>query len=214
MWAVIHCLKTWGHYIGSKDVVVWMWPWITLPLNPSYLQSKWWQDTLPLFSVDIRHKPGKDNVVPDALNRKHQLKVMYVGETKLQKDVRLVSRHDQFAKEVKQNIPNGAKSHFKIQNELLWYKQNRLYVPERRIRDVLFKECHDGHLRAMVVQNAPQHSLRSPTIGQTWKTIQRSMWRLVWYANKIGHSTRSKRACYNLCQFSKGCGKMYPWISW
>jgi hypothetical protein len=23
MWAVIHCLKTWGHYIGSKDVVVW-----------------------------------------------------------------------------------------------------------------------------------------------------------------------------------------------
>jgi hypothetical protein len=23
MWGVIHCLKTWGHYIGSKDVVVW-----------------------------------------------------------------------------------------------------------------------------------------------------------------------------------------------
>jgi hypothetical protein len=23
MWAVIHCLKTWCHYIGSKDVVVW-----------------------------------------------------------------------------------------------------------------------------------------------------------------------------------------------
>ncbi len=23
MWAVIYCLKTWGHYIGSKDVVVW-----------------------------------------------------------------------------------------------------------------------------------------------------------------------------------------------
>jgi hypothetical protein len=23
MWVVIHCLKTWDHYIGSKDVVVW-----------------------------------------------------------------------------------------------------------------------------------------------------------------------------------------------
>jgi hypothetical protein len=22
MWAIIHCVKTWGHYIGSKDVVV------------------------------------------------------------------------------------------------------------------------------------------------------------------------------------------------
>jgi hypothetical protein len=24
MWAVIHCFKTWGHYLGSKDVVVWI----------------------------------------------------------------------------------------------------------------------------------------------------------------------------------------------
>jgi len=23
MWVVIHYFKTWGHYIGSKDVVVW-----------------------------------------------------------------------------------------------------------------------------------------------------------------------------------------------
>jgi hypothetical protein len=30
-----------------------------------------WQDTLALFNVDIRHKPEKENVVPDALSRKH-----------------------------------------------------------------------------------------------------------------------------------------------
>jgi len=24
MWAIKHCLKTWGHYVGSKDVVVWI----------------------------------------------------------------------------------------------------------------------------------------------------------------------------------------------
>jgi hypothetical protein len=40
-----------------------------------------------MFNVDIRHKPEKDNVVCDALNRKHQLKVVYVGETKLQKEI-------------------------------------------------------------------------------------------------------------------------------
>jgi len=28
----------------------------------------------------------------------------------------------------------------------LWYKQNRLYVPEGKIRDTLLKECHDGPL--------------------------------------------------------------------
>jgi hypothetical protein len=82
MWAVIHCLKTWGHYIGSKDVVMWTNN-VTLKYFATQptLSSKQvrWQDTLALFNVDIRHKPGKDNVVPDALSRKHQLKVVYVG---------------------------------------------------------------------------------------------------------------------------------------
>jgi hypothetical protein len=105
-----------------------------------------WQDTLALFNVDIRHKPGKENIVPDALSRKHQLKVVYVGETKLQKEVRLANRHDEFAKEVRQNIQNGVKSHFHLQNGLLWYKQNRFYVSEGKLRDAILKECHDGPL--------------------------------------------------------------------
>ncbi len=81
MWAVIHCLKTWGHYIGSKDVVVWT-DNVTLKYFSTQpkLSSKQvrWQDTLALFNVDIRHKPGKENIVPDALSRKHQLRVVYV----------------------------------------------------------------------------------------------------------------------------------------
>jgi len=146
MWAVIHYLKTWGHYIGSKDVVVWT-DNVTLKYFATQpkLSSKQvrWQDTLALFNVDIRHKSGKENIVPDALSRKHQLKVVYVEEKKLQKEVRLASRRDVFTKEVRQSIQNGAKSHFHLQNGLLWYKQNRLYVPEGKIRDTLLKECHD-----------------------------------------------------------------------
>jgi hypothetical protein len=71
--------------------------------------------------VDIRHKPGKENIVPDALSRKHQLKVVYVGESELQKEVRLANRRDAFDKETKQSIQNGAKSHFHLKNGLLWY---------------------------------------------------------------------------------------------
>jgi hypothetical protein len=81
-----------------------------------------WQDTLTLFNVDIQHKPGKENVVPDALSRKHQLKVVYVGETKFHKEVRLTNWHDGLAKEIKQNIQKGIKSHFHLQNGLLKYK--------------------------------------------------------------------------------------------
>jgi hypothetical protein len=83
-----------------------------------------WQDTFALFNVDIRHMPGKENVVPDALSRKHQLKVVYGGKMEFQKEIRLASRHDEFAKEMKQNIQNGVKSHFHLRNGLLWYKQN------------------------------------------------------------------------------------------
>jgi hypothetical protein len=74
MWAVIHCLKTWGHYIGSKDVVVWI-DNVTLKYFATQpkLSSKQvrWQNTLALFNVDIWHKPGKENIVLDALSRKH-----------------------------------------------------------------------------------------------------------------------------------------------
>jgi len=94
MWVVIHCLKTWGHYIGSKDVVVWT-DNVTLKYFATQpkLSSKQvrWQDTLALFNVDIRHKPGKENVVPDALSWKHQLKVVYVGEIEFQKKARLAN---------------------------------------------------------------------------------------------------------------------------
>jgi hypothetical protein len=74
MWVVIYCLKTWGHYIGSKDVVVWI-DNVTLKyfaIQPK-LSSKQmrWQDTLALFNVDIWHKLRKDNMVPNALSQKH-----------------------------------------------------------------------------------------------------------------------------------------------
>ncbi len=90
MWAVIHCFKTWDHYIGSKDVVVWTNN-VTLKYFATQpkLSSKQmrWQYTLALFNMDIRHKPGKENGVLDALSLKHKLKVVYVGETELQKEV-------------------------------------------------------------------------------------------------------------------------------
>ncbi len=82
----------------------------------------------------------------DALNRKHQLKVVYVGETKFQKEVRFASCRDGLAKEIKQNIKKGIKSHFHLRNRVLWYKKNQLYVLKGRLRDVLVKECHDGPL--------------------------------------------------------------------
>jgi len=79
-----------------------------------------WQDTLTLFNVNIQHKPKKDNVVLNALSRKHQLNVLYMGEAKLQKEVQLASRGDKYAKEIKQNTKKKIKSHFHLWDGLLW----------------------------------------------------------------------------------------------
>ncbi len=144
---MIHYFKNWGHYIGSKDVVVWTnnvtLKYFTTQPKLSSKQVRW-QNTLALFNVDIQHKLKKDNVVPNALSRKHQLKVVYVREIEFQKEIRLASHCDEFAKEINQNSKKGIKSHFHLQDGLLWYKKNWLYVLEGRLRNVFLKECHDG----------------------------------------------------------------------
>ncbi len=60
-----------GHYIGSKDAVLWINN-VTLKYfgtQPKLLSKQVrWQDTLALFNVDIQHKLGKENVVFHALN--------------------------------------------------------------------------------------------------------------------------------------------------
>jgi hypothetical protein len=56
MWVMIYCFKIWGHYIGSKDALVWT-DNVTLKYfaTQPQLSSKQvrWQDTLALFNVDI-----------------------------------------------------------------------------------------------------------------------------------------------------------------
>jgi hypothetical protein len=75
MWAMIHCLKTWGHYISSKDVMVWTnnvtLKYFTIQPKLSLKQVRW-QDTLALFNMNIWHTLGKDSVVPNMVNQKHR----------------------------------------------------------------------------------------------------------------------------------------------
>ncbi len=60
-----------------------------------------------------------------------------MGETELQKEVRLASRHDEFAKEVMQNIKKGIKSHSTCEMD---------YYGISKIGSMFRKECHDGPL--------------------------------------------------------------------
>ncbi|XP_054800138.1 uncharacterized protein LOC129304486 [Prosopis cineraria] len=76
MFAIIHCLRTWRHYLlGSKFTIM------TDNVATSYFQTQKklspkqarWQDFLAEFDYWLEYKPGKVNVVADALSKKAEL---------------------------------------------------------------------------------------------------------------------------------------------
>ena len=76
MTVVVHCLRTWRHYVLGAQFVV-----KTDNVATTYFQSQKkltakqarWQDFLAKFNFMFEYKPGKANVVADALSRKAAL---------------------------------------------------------------------------------------------------------------------------------------------
>ena len=77
--AVVHCLKTWQHYLGLHKTKVYM-DNVSLKYfeKKAHMSAKKlrWHDTLVLMNVDLIHKPGRDNMVSDVLSRKEKFYVM------------------------------------------------------------------------------------------------------------------------------------------
>lgn len=77
MTAVIHCLRTWRHYLLGSHLTVY-----TDNVATSYFQSQKrltptrWQDFLAEFDYTLEYRPGKVNVVADALSRQRNLAPM------------------------------------------------------------------------------------------------------------------------------------------
>jgi hypothetical protein len=109
---------------------------------------------------------------------------------------------------MKLNIQKGFKSHFHLQNGLLWYKQNRLYVPKGRLRDVLLKECHDGPLAG---HGGAKRTITFLKKSYYWPNLKDDVEEYV-KTYLTCHSIRNKQDCYDHYRFLKGHGKVCPWI--
>ena len=119
MYAVVHCLKLWQHYLGMHQTKVF-----TDNVSLGYFETQpkvtakqlRWNDTLVLMNVDLIHKPGKDNVVPDALSRKDEyksatqlLRMMYSGESDLARKLRESYMQDEEAQGMLKTLRKGGK---------------------------------------------------------------------------------------------------------
>ena len=126
MWAVVHCLKLWQHYLGLeytkvyKDNVSMRY----FKTQPNITPKQWrWVDVLACFNVDLIHKPGQDNVVPDALNRRQELRIIFTGESLLMKKIREGYQDDEESKKTLDTLKLGKKlEHFWLKRGIVWFK--------------------------------------------------------------------------------------------
>lgn len=122
MTAVIHCLRTWRHYLlGSKFLVK------TDNIATSYFQTQKklspkqarWQDFLAEFDYDLEYKPGKTNLVADALSRKAELASITQLHGELLDMIKEGMSHDPFAKQLITMAEEGKTKRFWVEDGLL-----------------------------------------------------------------------------------------------
>ncbi|CAH9095580.1 unnamed protein product [Cuscuta europaea] len=147
MTAVVHCLRVWRHYLlGAKFIIK------TDNVATSYFQTQKklspkqarWQDFLAEFDYTLEYKPGKANVVADALSRKAELAAISQAEGDLIGRIKEGLERDPMAKELMKLAKEGKTQRFWEEDGLLYTKGRRLYVPKwENLRRDLVKECHD-----------------------------------------------------------------------
>ena len=102
MTAVVHCLRTWRHYLLGAHFIV-----KTDNVAMTYFQSQKklsakqarWQDYLAEFDFTLEYKLGKANVVADALSRRTSLATIVSStSSSIIDDIKQGLQHDPIAK--------------------------------------------------------------------------------------------------------------------
>ena len=134
MTAIIHFLRTWRHYLlGSHFVVK------TDNIATSYFQTQKklspkqarWQDFLAEFDYTLEYKPGSANHVADALSRKAELASMTSQPQGEMVDlIKEGLQYDPVAKSLITLAHEGKTRRFWVEDDLLFTKGKRLYVPK------------------------------------------------------------------------------------
>ncbi|KAL4572161.1 hypothetical protein LXL04_018930 [Taraxacum kok-saghyz] len=148
MTAIIHCLRVWRHYLlGNRFVIQ------TDNIATSYFQNQKklspkqarWQDFLAEFDYSMEYKPGKGNVVADALSRKANLATLTKITCDLTEKIKEGLNQDPLTQNLMKMAKEGKTRKFWIEDGLLLTTGNRMYVPKwNSLRRDILKECHDS----------------------------------------------------------------------
>ena len=163
--AVIHAIKIWRSYlVGQKFTVITDHAALAYIQTQSHLSRRQqrWLDLLATYDFDVKYRPGKSNVVADALSRKPQLATMTTVTTTLTspEELQKYYQEDKYFNQIWEilhddNANSKQKSwvkNYHIQEGNIYLKDgNRLAIPRHKaLISKVIKENHDipiaGHL--------------------------------------------------------------------
>jgi hypothetical protein len=152
--AIVHCYTKWRHYLeGAKSTCITdhasLRHLFTQP-SLSRRQARW-MEYMSRFDFIIEYRPGKENIVADALSRRPDHRISAISQvhpskTLLRAIMAAYNEDPQF-----QDLHMSAKTAFQIKPSGLIYRDQRICIPnDDSIKQQLLREHHDtrvaGHL--------------------------------------------------------------------
>ncbi|MGH2639958.1 MAG: reverse transcriptase domain-containing protein, partial [Rhabdochlamydiaceae bacterium] len=157
--AVICALREWRHYLHGRKFKV-----ITDHQSLRYLQTQphlsprqvRWSEFLQDYDFDVEYKPGKQNVVADALSRRPdhattteavQCNALFNSSAQVSKEyakrIKAAYLADKGCRDILAN-PQQYQTHFTVKNEMIYCGQQLYIPPDKQIRAELLLEAHDA----------------------------------------------------------------------
>ncbi|KAF8048922.1 hypothetical protein N665_2351s0001 [Sinapis alba] len=148
LYALVRPLETWQHYLLSKDFVI-----NTDRETLKYLRGQTtlkkrharWLEFVETFPYVIKCKKGKENIVADALSRRHALIATIEAKVMGFKHIKYQYGGNPDFGQTYQQCKKGSIGHYYRQDEFL-FKDKRLCIPQGSMRELILSEAHGGGL--------------------------------------------------------------------